>query len=373
MRERTFGAAPPRRVARAAGRMPQAHASPPEQAPAALVQRALHGAPLAPGQVLHLQRTLGNRAVAGMLTAAPRGAVQRVTLKELFDKLSMTQLGLLSSWLTARAGEDTDAWDKLLAMMSEEEVLASMKLYGDRVEAERSQPTLEEVIESGISLAPPGKDIDKLMLGYPDIALLTAKRYSEGVKVEGEVVVLEDAAFAKKHWEDFQALNAHLLDGKSKDIIEHFRLLGASKIDRVDGFQSSVDGKIYMRPGKLGFRVAVHEAVHKYGGQVFEALLGHVLNEGATDYIALLVCAQIGAEIEVAYYQREKTLLMEILKALKVSDEELFAAYFLDKAEGIVKKLVERIGPEHAVRFRKAKTVGDAVKAFNEGQQRMDK
>ncbi len=302
--------------------------------------------------------------------SGPPRVVQRVTLKEMFDELKadIDQLASFSSWLKARAGNDTANWDRLLETMSKEEVRSSAAEYSDRARSESVEPTIDDICSGRMEMPKsPGVEIDKLLQDSPHVSEYIIEQVKSGKKVAGDVVVLKDAEFAKRHWEDWLHLNGHLLIGKSKDVIETVRMREASKIDRVHGFQSDKDGKIYLRPNKVGFRIAVHEAVHKFGGAGFASALGHLMNEGATDYIAMLVCAQIGAEIETGYYSKEKKMLMEILGSLRVNDKELLDAYFRDDPS-FLNKLVSKIGPTATVEFRKAKTVTEAVGIYNKAQ-----
>ena len=300
--------------------------------------------------------------------------IQRTTLQEVYDDIkdNLNLLGTFSSWIQDRAGDDLNDWQYLLSRMTLEEVKKTLELYGERIEGEniRNTRTLEDIIESGgLVEQMPGKQIDELMLSSPHIGDIIAKKQSQNISVKDQVVALDDAEFAERHWQEFLWENRHINFNEQQK--QTLKLREAARVDRVDGFQANSDGKIYMRPTKMGLRVAIHEGVHKYGGVAFEAYLGHVLNEGATDYIAMLVCAQVGAEIAPQYYPLEKKLLLQVLKVLKITDEELFAAYFNDKLTGILDKLVDRIGPEYAITFRKAKTYNDAVQAFNDGQKAM--
>ncbi|WP_394984098.1 DUF4157 domain-containing protein [Cellvibrio sp.] len=301
-------------------------------------------------------------------TTNSNDVVQCVTLVEVFSTVKDDLI--FSDWIQARAGSKLEDWAYLLSRMSLDEVQKSLKFYAERTEGERERNsiTIEDVIKSGGDLGElPDKQIDTLMLSSLHIGEIIAQKQSEGINVAGQVVALDDSAFAERHWEEFLFENRHLPLSPSEKAT--LKLREMARVDRVDGFQANSDGKIYMRPTKMGLRVGVHEGVHKYGGALFEALLGHVMNEGATDYIAMLVCAQVGAEIAPEYYPGEKKLLMDILRALKISDTQLFNAYFNNEVKSFVDALVDRIGAEHAVLFRKAKTVSEAVKSFNDGQQ----
>ena len=305
----------------------------------------------------------------------PAGAgnvVQRVTLKEAFNafKSDLTQLATFSNWIQARAGDKLDDWVYLLSCLTLEQLEKTLALYAERAKGEEALKllTIEDLINQGGDLGkPPDEQVDVLMLSSPHIGEFIAQRQAQGINVAGQVVALDDSAFAERHWQEFLHENQHLNMSPSQKATMKLREM--AKVDRVDGFQANSDGKIYMRPTRMGLRVAVHEGVHKYGGHVFEELLGHPLNEGATDYIAILVCAQVGAEIAPEYYPTEKKLLIDLLSVLKISDQKLFAAYFNDEVAPFVNALVARIGAEHAVLFRKAKNSIEAAMAFNNGQK----
>lgn len=306
--------------------------------------------------------------------AQTAGAIaQRVSYKEVFDdlKADVHQLGLFSSWIEARAGKHAANQEYLLAQMSLAEVKGAIAAYAERTDKEKAtaSASIDDVIKdpSVGPQPPPDQELDKLFLSSPHIGEIIGAKQKAGVSLAGEVIALNDAEFAQRHWEEFLFKNARLLT--DPQIRLAFKLKEMARVDRVDGFQSDKDGKIYLRPTRMGMRIAIHEGVHKYGGQVFEALLGHPMNEGATDYIALVVCAQIGAEIAPEYYPQEKRLLIDVLKVLKIDDKKLFAAYFNDQVSPISDALVARIGAAHAVTFRKAKTASDAAKEFNAGQQ----
>lgn len=303
----------------------------------------------------------------------PDSIVQRVSYQEVFDdlKADVSQLALFGSWISARAGNHPSNQEYLLAQMSLAEVKGALAAYAERTGKEKATASvsIDDVIKdpSVGPQAPPDQELDQLFLSSPHIGKIIGAKQKAGVNLAGQVVALNDAQFAQRHWEEFLYKNAHLLTDPQLRLA--FKLKEMARVDRVDGFQSDKDGKIYLRPTRMGMRIAIHEGVHKYGGTAFEAFFGHQLNEGATDYIALLVCAQIGAEIAPEYYPGEKRLLIDVLKVLKIDDKQLFAAYFNDEVAPILNALVARIGAEHVVKFRKANSASDAAKEFNEGQK----
>jgi hypothetical protein len=299
--------------------------------------------------------------------------VQRTTLQIVFAGLKddASKLADFSNWITTRAGEKQDDWVYLLSRLTLEEVNASIALYQERVGAEqtRNSISIEDIINNPDLLppSPPDREIDQLLLSSPQIGELIVGKQSVGVTVAGQVIALDDADFAERHWQEWLFANRHI--PLTPDQKNTFKLREMARVDRVDGFQSVLDGKIYLRPTRMGIRIAIHEAVHKYSGAAFEALLGHLMNEGATDYIAMQVCAQIGAEIAPDYYPLEKKLLIAVMDALKILDSQLFSAYFNDALAPISNALVGKIGSAHAVIFRKAANYAEAVKAFNDGQR----
>jgi ankyrin repeat protein len=301
--------------------------------------------------------------------------IQRTTLEEVIAecKDDIDTLETFASWIQDRAGDELLDQQFLLNQMSIQEVMESLRMYSRRrkEEAALNAITIEDIINSGGKMSGiSDKEVQQMLLTSPQIGQIIAEKVAKGANLKGQIVALDDEAFAERYYQEILSDNQHL--GQTADKQHLMKLIKSSKIDRVNGFQARSDGRIYLRSTLMEIRVVIHESIHKYSGEIFKDVLGHVMNEGATDYISMLVSAQVGAEIAPEYYTGEKKLLMDFLRVLDISDEQLFAAYFNDI--GLVQiqdKIINKIGEVACVNFRKAKKSSAAVQIFNEGQKTM--
>lgn len=332
--------------------------------------------------------------------------IQRITYKEAFDQLPFPIRFEINDWLSDVTFSDLmEKWNEFLAPKSYKQVFEEISAwelqnYFDRndaiqrewIEARAGKKKIDQylflkdtpkaVIRAKIEEYKkfkqgekyddgpvPGKETDALLRDDKTIGGYIAQRLHEGAKVDGNILILGDAAFQAAHLADSIALNAGTIGGlapeKREGYIENLRIVNAKKVDGVQGFTRSNDHKIILRKGLATPRVIVHEAVHLFSSHAFENEFGHPFNEGTTDMLSLKAYETFDKQPDLTIYPNERRLVVQIMQDLKITMPELMNAYFLGNIGSIRAKFIQRIGILHFNVFKKEKPAGNAFKIYN--------
>ncbi|HET6762770.1 MAG TPA: hypothetical protein VFH27_03835, partial [Longimicrobiaceae bacterium] len=279
------------------------------------------------------------------------GDVKR--LLSVYRALAPADQDFLIPWMAVRAGANTlKAAVALVDGMRSDEVQAAVTEWRAHTAAagahrEGSEREVEELVTKGLGAS---KVLAKVAAGL-DLR-----------KLSGTVVALDDTAFAEAHFASFCALNPGKVSTAPAKAAAARR--EAQRVDRVEGFRSEVDGRIYVRKGAISRHLVVHESLHRLGGNKLEELLGHGLMEGATETIARLISTELDIPLEQSGYAIERQALGLLLKAADIDSQELVAAYFTENVAAFTRKLVAAAGLEGLKELRSSPNAMVAVNAW---------
>jgi len=176
--------------------------------------------------------------------------------------------------------------------------------------------------------------------------------------VKDNVVVLEPGPFADRYIHEYFTRNPE----QDQDARLEKQVKQMQRIDRIKGFQSKLDGKIYVRAGIVSQHLVTHESMHKLGGDALEVLLGHHMAEGATELIAQQISNESGVEFDAfEFYFNEIDALKSLMEEASISLPELVHAYFSNDISTIKEKLLS-VGTEKGL--EELRSYKDPLTAF---------
>ena len=169
---------------------------------------------------------------------------------------------------------------------------------------------------------------------------LKAYTAGKGIKLQGKIHYLEEAAFKKAFIDsEIQERLKENARGTMTKWTEQALIFYLSA--RPTGFRDGED--IYVRADRQGFGTEIHEAIHRYSSRNVVENIGFNFNEGLTEYFTRIVTADRIERGDEYYYQ---LLLVELLvdkSILSVAD--LGDMYFNGAADRLLTQLTAKLDP----------------------------
>jgi hypothetical protein len=164
-----------------------------------------------------------------------------------------------------------------------------------------------------------GKEIDDALSASPYFAKLVEARFKDGTKADGHVHVESEVVFEEAYTKMAMtcrnpATGANFTEAEARD-----------RAKNVAAFQD--EGEIHVNETAGDAGTVVHESMHLFSHD-FLKKTGTNANEGAAEYFAKKLCAELGVARGVHY--ADQLARVEKLAAL-AGDDVLAAAYFQDK------------------------------------------
>jgi hypothetical protein len=278
-----------------------------------------------------------------------------IKIYQIPEALPQELRNLFPVWLGKRmAGAKPSEKTTLLHHMGYDDLRSALEQYDAHLKGEAQS-------EQAVDPRRVGAEVEEKILNSKTLGHAIAENYLRGTIAEN-IVALDDDTFTEVYFRQDLERNQKIYAESGLNP----RILLAKKIDNVEGFQ--YEDKMFIRRGNNSLATPIHEAMHQLGklmgGGEWKRQLGHPMEEGAAEMLALRICEEYKIEAKLEGYYNEYALLETIMEKCKISEETLIRAYLSGNPTEVVAAIIKVTGREGLDALTQNKDGYDAYNAW---------
>jgi hypothetical protein len=281
------------------------------------------------------------------------GAIQRITMDDIENKLPKKYKAVFSEWFKARTlptaerpAEYKDPIAALSHFLGQIESIGILKQTLDRfqankkADAERNAEVLDMLPRFAVKSIASFKLLKESGASISEADLTKATRF------------LRDDEFFKAH------VAVAVQKMKQYDPYEVTVAVGTRLNEETTAFADK--GVAYFK-SSVDYSTVIHETLHLLCRTPVKNLLGSLLNEGITELLTEWTCADEGAGYN-AHYEEEKELTKAAFIVVGKLQKSFLARTYFSDPKDMATLLEKQLGREKFEQFRSARDAGEALK-----------